>query len=97
MSNITTWKGLRKELNISQEEESVIELEKEIIRTMIKVREEKGITQAQLAEMCHVKQPTIARMESGAHSPQIDSLLRVLAPLGYTLKVVPITRKSKTL
>lgn len=94
---MTTWKGLRKELNISQEEESVIELEKEIIRTMIKVREEKGITQAQLAEMCHVKQPTIARMESGAHSPQIDSLLRVLAPLGYTLKVVPITRKSKTL
>lgn len=94
---MTTWKGLRKELNISQEEESVIELEKEIIRTMIKVREEKGVTQAQLAEMCHVKQPTIARMESGAHSPQIDSLLRVLAPLGYTLKVVPITRKSKTL
>lgn len=94
---MTTWKGLRKELNISQEEESVIELEKEIIRTMIKVREEKGVTQAQLAEMCHVKQPTIARMESGAHSPQTDSLLRVLAPLGYTLKVVPITRKSKTL
>lgn len=94
---MTTWKGLRKELNISQEEESVIELEKEIIRTIIKIREEKGVTQAQLAEMCHVKQPTIARMESGAHSPQIDSLLRVLAPLGYTLKVVPITRKSKTL
>lgn len=90
---MTTWKGLRKELNISQEEESVIGLEKEIIRTMIKVREEKGVTQEQLAEMCHVKQPTIARMESGVHSPQIDSLLRVLEPLGYTLKVVPIVKK----
>lgn len=60
---------------------------------MIKVREEKGVTQTQLAEMCHINQPTIARMEAGVHSPQIDSLLKVLVPLGYTLKVVPLARK----
>lgn len=87
------WKELRRELNISQEEENIIELEKDIIRTMVKIREEKSLTQAQLAEMCQVKQPVIARMESGVHSPQIDSLLKILAPLGYTLKIVPIAKK----
>ncbi len=87
-----TWKKLRNELNISAEDEEVIRLEKELIRTMVKAREEKGLTQAQLAEMCGVKQPMIARMESSAHSPQVDSLLKVLIPLGYTLAVVPMVR-----
>ena len=53
-------------------------------------RKEKGLTQMQLAKMCDVKQPAIARIESLTHSPQVDSLLRILVPLGYTLQIVPI-------
>ena len=83
------WKELREELNISAEEESLIKLEKDLIKTMVKIREEKGVTQAQLAELCHVKQPVIARMEAGTHSPRVDSLLKVLVPMGYTLRIVP--------
>lgn len=88
-----TWKELRNDLNLSQEELNAIELEKDLIRTMIHIREEKGLTQSQLAEMCNVKQPIIARMESSVHSPQIDSLLRILTPLGYTLQIVPMEKK----
>jgi hypothetical protein len=33
-------------------------------------------------------------METAAHSPQIDSLLRILIPLGYTLKIEPIIKKG---
>ncbi len=84
-----SWKKLREELNISAEEESLIKLEKDLIKTMVKIREEKGVTQAQLAELCHVKQPVIARMEAGTHSPRVDSLLKVLVPLGYTLQIAP--------
>lgn len=83
------WKELREELNISAEEESLIKLEKDLIKTMVKIREEKGVTQAQLAELCHVKQPVIARMEAGIHSPRVDSLLKVLVPMGYTLQIAP--------
>ncbi|MBO5524539.1 MAG: helix-turn-helix transcriptional regulator [Roseburia sp.] len=90
---MTEWREVRKELNISAEDENLIELEKELLRTLVQLREEKGLTQAQLAELCHVKQPVIARMESAAHSPQIDSLLKILAPLGYTLKIVPMKKK----
>lgn len=87
---MTSWKTLRHELNLTEEEERVIELEKNLIQTVVRIRTEKGLTQAQLAKMCDVKQPMIARMESATHSPQIDSLLRILVPLGYTLQIVPL-------
>lgn len=89
-----TWKELKNDLVLSQEDLNAIEFEKDLIRTMIHIREEKGLTQSQLAEMCHVKQPVIARMETSVHSPQIDSLLKVLTPLGYTLQIVPIGKKQ---
>ena len=91
---MTTWKELKNELSISQEDKSAIELEKDLIRTMVAIREEKGITQSQLAEICNVKQPVIARMESSVHSPQINSLLKILTPLGYTLQIVPMGKKQ---
>lgn len=89
---MTTWEKLRQELTLTKEEENIIALEKELIKTMVQIREEKGFTQTQLAKICGLKQPLIARMESATHSPQIDSLLRILVPLGYTLQIVPIKR-----
>lgn len=89
---MSTWKELRNELNVSVEDENLIELEKEIIRAMVRIREEKGVTQAQLADMCGMKQPVIARLEKNTHSPQLDSLLKVLTSMGYTLKVVPLKK-----
>lgn len=90
---MTTWKELKNDLSIDQENQNAIALEKDLIRTMVAIREEKGLTQAQLAEICNVKQPVIARMESCVHSPQIDSLLKILSPLGYTLQIVPLGKK----
>ena len=90
---MAAWKELKNSLSIDKETQNAIDLEKDLIRTMVAIREEKGLTQSQLAEMCHVKQPVIARMESSIHSPQIDSLLKILTPLGYTLQIVPMGRK----
>lgn len=90
-----TWDEFREELDITTEDENQIQFEKELILTMIKIREEKGLTQAQLAQMCGVKQPVIARMETATHSPRIDSLLKVLTQLGYTLKIVPVETEGQ--
>ncbi len=57
---MTTWKELKNDLSIDKENQNVIALEKDLIRTMVAIREEKGLTQSQLAEMCNVKQPVIA-------------------------------------
>ena len=43
-----------------------------------------------LEELSGVKQPIIARMEAGKTNPQLDTMLKVLAPLGKTLAVVPL-------
>lgn len=88
----STWKEFRKELNLSEEDERIIELEKELIRTMVSIREEQGVTQTELSKRCGIRQPMLARMEKNIHSPQIDSLLRVLTPLGYTLQIVPLKK-----
>ena len=87
---MVTWKKLRNELTITEEDEQMIELEKELIMTLVKIREQKGLTQAQMAELCGVSQPTIARMERATHSPQLDSLFKILVPLGYTLQIVAL-------
>ena len=90
---MTTWDKLRNELEITKEDEQVIRIEKELIETMVRIREEKDLTQRELAKICGVKQPVIARLEKAVHSPQLDSLLRVLVPMGYSLQIVPIVKK----
>ncbi len=71
------------------------ELRVSIIGELIKARQEKGISQKRLEELSGVKQPVIARMEKGSTSPQLDTILKVLAPLGKTLAVVPLETANK--
>lgn len=61
-----------------------------IITALVQARQEQGISQRQLSEMSHVQQPQIARMERGDANPQLSTILKVLAPRGMTLAVVPI-------
>ena len=87
---MSNWKEFREELNLTQEEENIIELEKELIKTLIAIRKEQGLSQSELAKKCNVKQPVIARIEKDVQSPQIDSILKILTPLGYKLQIVPM-------
>ena len=82
------WKEYRKELNLSNEDEEIINLEKELIFAIVEARQESGLTQKQLAELCGVKQPVIARLENAVHSPQVNSIIKILKPLGYSLTIV---------
>lgn len=84
-----TWDEFQKEL-FTPEEIAASNLRVSIIGELIKAREEKGISQMELGELSGVKQPVISRMEKGTTSPQLDTILKVLAPLGKTLAVVPL-------
>lgn len=85
----SNWEDVRKELFTSEE---IVEsdLRVSIIGELVKARQEKGISQKKLEELSGVKQPIIARMEKGSTNPQLDTILKVLAPLGKTLAVVPL-------
>ena len=84
-----SWEDVEREL-FTPEEIAESHLRAAIIGELVKARQEQGISQKQLEEISGVKQPVIARMERGHTSPQLDTLLKVLAPLGKTLAVVPL-------
>ena len=88
-----TWADLEKEL-FTPEEIAASNLRVALIGELIKARQEKGISQKKLEELSGVKQPVIARMEKGTTSPQIDTILKVLAPLGKTLAIVPLDKQK---
>ena len=67
-----------------------INLEVSLIGRLIEAREKKGITQQKLADMSGMKQSAIARIEKLSATPKIDTMIRLLKPLGYKLDIVPI-------
>lgn len=85
-SNGATWEEVRREL-FTQEEISESDLRVALIGELIKARQEKGLTQRELGELCGVKQPIIARMEKGSTMPNLSTVLKILASLGKTLYI----------
>jgi ribosome-binding protein aMBF1 (putative translation factor) len=50
-------------------------------------RHARGLSQAELAELCGTTQSAIARLESGGRPPRIDTLLRIADALDCNLVV----------
>ncbi|MBO6233105.1 MAG: helix-turn-helix transcriptional regulator [Clostridia bacterium] len=90
-----TWEDVKKELSFTPEELEEIRLEEEIIEATINIRKSAQLTQRDLSKISGIKQPAIARLESNAVSPQILTLIKLLYPMGYTLKVVPLGERKK--
>ena len=78
---------------ITQEEVDASNARVAIMCELIDARNENKISQRKLEELTGVRQSTISDMEAGKSSPSIDTVLRVLAPLGKTLAVVPVDKK----
>ena len=53
------------------------------------------MTQQELSELTGIVQPSIAKIESFARTPQYTTLMRLLRPMGYTLKIVPLDSNGK--
>ncbi len=80
------WTDVRKEL-FTKEEIAESDLRVALIGELIKARKEQGISQRELEELSGVRQPVIARMENGNTTPNLSTVLKVLAPLGKTLYI----------
>ena len=65
-------------------------LEYELICDFIKKRKDNNLTQKELAELSNVIRETIAKIENQVVSPQINTLIKILEPMGYTLKIEKI-------
>lgn len=88
--NHITWKQVKSELDITPEQQAEIQLEMDIIEATIGARKKNKLTQRELSELSGVKQPVIARIEKCVNSPQTSTLIKLLYPMGYTIRVVPL-------
>ena len=61
-----------------------------IVSAMIEKRTALGISQRELAQLCGLPQSSIARIESGKTTPKLDTLLKIMHPLGLKIKLVSI-------
>lgn len=61
-----------------------------IISRLIEQRNSLGLTQRQLAELCGMPQSSVARIEAFKTTPNIETLLRIMKPLGLSLTVSKI-------
>ena len=84
-----SWDDFETEI-FTPEEIAASDLRVALINELICARNEKGITQRELEELSGVSQPVIARMESGAAVPKLDTVIKILAALGKTLAIVPL-------
>ena len=69
------------------------ELEKIFVKEFAKFRRENNLTQDLFSKYSGVSREKIARIECGASSPSILSLLKILGPIGYTIKIEKVKNK----
>ena len=80
-----------KEIYEGSERVSIVEAEsRRVISEVVSSRHDAGLSQAKLASAAGVKQPVVARLETGVNSPRLDTLLKILTPLGKTLQVIDL-------
>ena len=90
-----TWDNIKKNLDISPEQQAEIQLEQDIIEATIEARKKNKLTQRELSQKSGIKQPVIARIEKYVNSPRTSTLIKMLYPMGYTLRVVPLDKDNK--
>lgn len=91
---MTTWNDykdhVRKENpEIGRDMDEAVERAR-IIAALIDRRRSLGLSQRDLAQMCGLPHSSVARIESGASSPNLMTLLKILQVLELTLTVEPV-------
>ncbi len=81
------WENLKNENEESKEFFSAAEMLANIVREISEARIKAGLTQAQLAEKCGMKQSAIARFENLSVMPKLDTVVKIAASLGLNIGV----------
>lgn len=84
-------------INKFKDEKDVMELEYNLICDFIKLRNKLGLTQKQMADEAHVVREMIAVIENRKKHPQINTLIKILKPFGYTLSITKINKDGKNI
>ena len=64
-----------------------IEILASIVSAIIERRNELGLSQRDLAQICGLPHSSVARIESCTVKPKVETLIKIMIPLGLTLSV----------
>ena len=79
-----------------REEYSRLELRNAAIGALLRARRSRKLTQQMLAERAGVSQGVISRLESGGHSPKLETLDQIARAMDYRLEIKLVdNRKSR--
>lgn len=82
-----------KEISISKEQIELIN--QQLLRNIVKVRNQKGWTRAELSRNCGISESALSRIEHGKNNISIRSLIRIAIGMSTPLSVfLPLERKN---
>ena len=91
--NMRTWNDYKERVRevdpIAANDINEIENIASIVGALIEQRTALGISQRELASLCGIPQSSVARIESYKSTPNLDTLLKIMQPLGLKLTVSP--------
>ena len=86
-----TWEDYKNHVKgtdeLSKKESEEIEVLASIVSAIIDKRNEMGLSQRDLAELCGIPQSSVARIETFKTTPNVETLIKLLQPLGLKLTV----------
>ena len=86
-----TWEDYKNHVKgndeLSKKEIEEIEALASIVSAIIDKRNEMGLSQRDLAELCGIPQSSVARIETFKTTPNVETLIKLLQPLGLKLTV----------
>lgn len=89
-TNTISWDSVRAEILAEQAvraEYDALETEFDVARHVIALRKATGLNQRDFADRVGIKQPQLARIESGRQMPKLETLTKLAAGAGYTIEV----------
>ena len=72
----------------------VMDLEYNLVCDFIKLRNELGLSQQKMADEVGIVREMIAVIENRKKHPQINTLIKILMPFGYTLSITKIKEEQ---
>lgn len=81
-------------MNKINDEKRILDLEFSLICDFIKLRNELGLTQKEMGEASNTIREIIAVIETRKKHPQINTLIKILEPFGYTLSITKIKEEK---
>jgi DNA-binding XRE family transcriptional regulator len=83
---IVSWNDIRQQVLDNPEvqaEYDALEEEFKLARQIIFLRKASGLSQREFATLVGMKQPQLARIESGKQSPKLETIVKLAAGAGY--------------